>query len=89
MKRDRHAIVDHRVAIGQAIDVDQPQARLEDANAGLRRQIVPMADARMVAMGVCDHGTVDRPPWVDIEVARHAVQTFFTYDDHIGHGALS
>jgi hypothetical protein len=37
----------------------------------------------MVAMGVSDDATLNRPPRVDVEIAGRAVQTFGTRDDKV------
>ena len=38
------------------------------------REIMAVAGARVVAVRVRDHRAVDRPPGIDVEIARRAVQ---------------
>ncbi|BAP78913.1 hypothetical protein MT1_1735 [Pseudomonas sp. MT-1] len=41
------------------------------------------APARMVAVGVGNDGALYRPPWVDIEITRRAIQAFGAGNDKI------
>ena len=45
-----------------------------------------MAGARVVGMCMRDDGTINRPPGVDVEIARRAVQAGRTFDDQVGIG---
>jgi hypothetical protein len=43
-----------------------------------------MAEARVIGVRVRDDRAFDRPPRVDMEVARHTEETFGPRDDEIG-----
>ncbi len=48
-----------------------------------------MPDARMIGMRMGDDGSIDRPPGIDVEIARRAVQSFPAGDNHVLHGDVS
>ena len=84
MQADAHAAVLDRLAIGQRLQHDvvaQPCA--QHAGAVVRGQVVPVAATRMVGVRMRDHRAVHRPPRVDVEVARRAVQALRPLDDEV------
>ena len=81
-----HALQIDRLAPGQRLQVDVAQARAQQARAFGAAQVVAVAGARMVGMGMGDDGALDRPPRVDVEVARRAVQALRPQlDQVVGH----
>ena len=48
--------------------------KLYERGMALRRQVVGVACMEVVAVGVRDQGVGNRPPGVDVEIARRAVQ---------------
>jgi hypothetical protein len=77
----------HRLAPVEAGDVDAPEARAQHADAALRGQVVAMAGARVVGVGVRDDGALDLAPRVDVEVAGRAIEALRAPDDQVsGHG---
>jgi hypothetical protein len=85
VQRQAHAMVFDHFTVVQRLQLDagtQPLAKR--ARAVGVRQVVCMADASMVRMRVRDHGTIHRPPGVDVEVARRAVQAFGAGNDEVG-----
>ena len=62
-------MVDH-FAVGQRLQVDLAEPRAQHAFGGRRGEIVRIAAPRVVAVRVRDDGAIDRPPGVDVEIAR-------------------
>ena len=80
------AVMQQPLAIRQGLQVDVlAQSRAQNPFAGRRGQVMLVAGAGMVAMGVGDDRTLDRPPRVDVEIAGRAVQAFGARDDKV-HG---
>ena len=61
--------------------VAQPRAQHTGADGG--GEIGAVAAPRMVGVGVRDHCALDRPPRVDVEAARRAVQALGAQDDEV------
>ncbi|MNI78112.1 hypothetical protein D3C73_1344600 [compost metagenome] len=79
-------MVQKALAIAQGLQVDVlAEARTQNGLAGRRRQVVPIAGAGMVAVGVGNHRALDRSPRIYIEVAGGTVQAFGTRDNKV-HG---
>lgn len=95
MQGDAHAVVRDGFAVGQGLQVDVgAQPRAQGAGAVGVGQVVPVPRACVVRMGVGDDGARHRPPGVDVEIARRAVQALGPGDDEIfllrcGHGTPS
>ncbi|SDV02807.1 hypothetical protein SAMN05216202_3384 [Pseudomonas mucidolens] len=69
--------MDQRFAVGEGLQVDVlAQARAQDAFTGSRRQIVLVAAAGVIAVGMSDDGTFHRAPGVDVEIPGGAIQAF-------------
>ena len=89
MQREPHAVVLDRLAVGQRLQVDVgAEPRAQHACAVGVRQVVAVADARVVGVGMRDDGALHRPPGIDVEIAGRAVQAFRTGDDEIHARAL-
>ena len=74
----------HRLAVGQALQRDvgaEPCA--QHAFADRRGQVGAMARPRMVGMRMREHRTRHRPPRVDVEVARGAIQSLRAQHDEV------
>ena len=76
VQADAHAEVIHPLAITQGLQRDVTEARTQHALGRRGSQVVAVAAARMIGMGMRDHGAMHRPPWVDVEVAGRAIQAF-------------
>ena len=77
-------MVQQPFAIGQGLQVDVlAQSRAQYPFAGGGRQIVMVAASGMIAVGVGDNRTLDRPPRVDIEITGGAIQAFRARDDKV------
>ena len=84
MQAELHAVVHHRLAVGQGVERDIcPQAVPQYARTRGRRQIVGTAGSRMVAVTVGNHRPLHRSPGVDIEIARRAIQAFGAGDHKV------
>ena len=84
VKTQFYTAVQQWLAIRQGLQVDVPaQTRTQDACTRCRGQIMLIAMASMVAVGVGDDRAFDRLPWVDIEITGRAVQTFRTSDNKV------
>ena len=83
MKAQAHPEVVDRLAVGERLQPDVAEPCPQHAVAGRGGEVVGVAAARMVPVRVRDHRAVDRPPGVDVEVARGAVQPFPALDDEI------
>jgi hypothetical protein len=59
----------------------------QHAGTRCRGEVVRVATARVVGVRVRDDGALDRPPRVDEEIARRAVQPLGTLDDEVGRSA--
>ncbi|MNI45527.1 hypothetical protein D3C73_999550 [compost metagenome] len=78
------AVMQQPLAIRQGLQVDVlAQSRTQNPLAGCRRQVMLVASTGVVAMGVGDDRTLDRPPRVDVEIAGRAVQAFGSRDDKV------
>jgi hypothetical protein len=83
MEGDRDVLDAERFAAGQALDAGVgAQAELEDTGAFLGAEVAPAAGAGVVAVGVRDEGTLDRPPGVDMEIAWRAIESVFRDTEH-------
>ena len=84
VKTQFYTAVQQWLAIRQGLQVDvRAQTRTQDACTRRRGQIMLIAMASMVAVGVGDDRAFDRLPWVDIEITGRAVQTFRTSDNKV------
>ena len=83
VQAERDAVPAHRLAVGQRLQRDVAQPRAQHAGAGRAGEIGAVAAPRVVGMGVRDDGARHRPPGVDEEVARRAVQAFGAQDHEI------
>jgi hypothetical protein len=84
-----HAVMLQDFSIRQALHGDVAQARAQDADTRRGAQVMRIAGPRMVAVAVRDHGALDRPPGVDVEAARHAVQPLLAHNHHVRHRQFS
>ena len=76
MQRYTHAIHVQRLAIGQRLDRRIADAPARDVLAVSRDEITGVPYARMIAVRMRDHGTIDGRPWIDVEPAGRAVEPF-------------
>ena len=84
VQRDAYPVVVDGFAIGQRLQVDaRAEPGSQSAGAVGLGQVVPTADACVVRMRVRDHRAINRPPGVNVEVARRAVQPFGPGDDEV------
>ncbi len=71
-------------AVGQGLQTDiVAQARAQNAFAGRRRQIMTIAAAGVIAMGMGDDRAFHRSPRIDVEITGRTVKTFGTGNDQI------
>ncbi|MNF83995.1 hypothetical protein D3C84_663360 [compost metagenome] len=78
------AVMQQSLAIRQSLQVDVlAQSRTQNSFTGCCRQVMLVTGSGMVAMGVSDDATLNRPPRVDVEIAGRAVQAFGTRDDKV------
>ena len=84
MQAQRARRVLDRLAVRQRLQVDLvAEPRAQHAFGRRRGEIVAVAAARVVGVRVRDDGAVDRPPRVDVEIARRAVQAFAALHDQV------
>ena len=84
VQADAHAVEHHGLAVGQTLQCDvgaEPRAQHAFADRG--GQIGAVAAARVVGVRVRDHRARHRPPGVDVEVARRAIQAFGAQHDQV------
>ena len=86
MKAEAHAEVVDLLAVRERLQVDLAEARAQHAFGRRRGEVVRVAAPRVVAVRMRDHGALDRPPRVDVEIARRAVEAFLALDDQVAHG---
>ena len=90
VQADAHTLVHHRLAIGQALQVQgRAQAAAQHAGADGGGQHMAVAGTGMVGMGMGDHRAVHRAPGVDVEVTRCAVQALRAQGNQVVHGISS
>ena len=63
---DALAIANGLRAPGEVVAIAQPH----EIERFLRRQDGTVTGAGVIAMGMCDEGTLDRMRWIDVEVRR-------------------
>lgn len=87
------AVVDDGFAVRQRLQGDiGTQARAQHAGPRGGSEVVLVPDAGVVTVGVRDDGAVNRPPWVNVEVACRAIQAAGRGYDQVrcaGHRLLS
>lgn len=77
VKAQGHAVVGQALAVVEGLQLDVlTQTRAQNPGAGAARQVVLISGARVIAMGMGNHRTLDRPPRIDIEIPGGAVETF-------------
>jgi hypothetical protein len=91
VQRNAHAVMVDGFAIAERLQRDvAAEAGAQRAGAVGMRQVVRMADARMVRVRMRDDGPRHRLPGVDVEIARWAIQPLGARNDEIfflrGHG---
>jgi hypothetical protein len=69
--------------VAQGLQLDTAQAGAQHAFALRAAQVGRVAAACVVSVGVGDDGPVHRPPGVDVEIARGAVQPLGPQDDQV------
>ena len=75
MQRNRRCAELHALAIFQRVGMRvaaEPMAR--DRHPRFGKQIFLVASSQVIAVRVRDHGSVHRPPGIDVEIARRTVQ---------------
>jgi hypothetical protein len=60
---------------------------LQDRQPRRGRVVLAHADPRMVAVAMGDDRARHRPPRIDVEIARRAIQAFGAQDDEVWHRA--
>ena len=85
MKRDLDAVADQRLAVIDGLDRDIAEAFLQDRRAVAMADVELRAEAGMVAVGMGDQRARDRPPRVDMKVARGAIEAAIGRNDEV-HG---
>ena len=83
MQRDAHPEVVDALSIAQRLQIDLAEAGPQHALARCGCEVVRVACARMVGMGVRDHRARDWSPRVDVEVAGRAVEALGTQHDEV------
>ena len=75
VKRNSNPVYFKHLAIGIGLCVDLAEAYVDQRFARGCAEILPAAPARMIAMGVGNHGPFNAAPRVDIKISGWAVQT--------------
>ena len=71
-----------RLAVRQRIEIDvSAEALPQDVLARACGEVAPAAESGMVAMRVRDHGAIDGPPRVQVEIAWRAIEPFGSCGD--------
>jgi hypothetical protein len=76
MERYAHAVHLERLTVSKRLNGGVAHASANDMLAGGSDKVVPVTDARVVAVAVRDDRTVYRRPRIDVETAGSAVQPF-------------
>jgi hypothetical protein len=85
VKGDGYAVMDDVLAIGQRIELDIAQPRLQDTGARKRSKVMGMAGPRMVGVRMRDERTVDRLPGINVKLPRFTKKPFLSCNHQIRH----
>ncbi len=84
VKAQGDAVMLQALAVGQDLQIDVlAQSGAQDAFAGCRCQVVLVAAARMVTVGVGNDRTFHWAPGIDVEISRRTIQAFGAGNDKI------
>ncbi|KPW88474.1 hypothetical protein ALO79_200067 [Pseudomonas syringae pv. castaneae] len=84
VKAQGHAVMSQAFAVGQGLQMDVlAQSRTQDAFTGGCCQVVLIATAGMVTVGMGDDRALNRTPGVDVEIPARTVQAFRAGNDKI------
>jgi hypothetical protein len=72
------------LTVAQGLQLDAAQAGAQHALTRCTAQVGAVAAPGMVGMGVGDDSARHRPPGVDMEVARRAIQALRAQHDQVG-----
>ena len=87
VQRDGHTVVCDFLAVRHALQGDAgPQPGAQYALCRGCCQVLAVAHAGMVSVGMGDHGMADGPPGVDVKITRRAVQALGPLNNQILHG---